>query len=169
MGKIIIAPRHEDIAGPLVYISGPIHGASDWHSEVIEMIGINESVHIASPRRAIEANSVFSDIEMSEQIEWADRYMKRAIMVGVVLFWFPRPINIIEQGGYGHTSRIELGRVIEIMKSKDMHIVVGIQDGFVDERSIKKMLSYTNPNMHVFNTLQDVCEKTLNICNTLIL
>jgi len=169
MGKIIIAPQYKDISGPLVYISGPIYGAPDWHSEAIGMIGINDSVHIASPRRAIETNSVFSDIEMSEQIEWADYYMKRAIMHGIVLFWFPKPINVIEQGGYAHTSRIELGRAMEMVDSKDIHVVVGIQDGFIDTQSIKKLLAYTNPNAPVVNTLHDACEKALNMCNTLVL
>lgn len=168
MGKIIIAPHREEMVGPLVYLAGPIYGAPDWHSDAIGMLGMNSELHIATLRRAIEMNTEFSPTQLQDQMKWADHFIRHALHNGIVMFWFPKPIAVIEQGGYGHTSRIELGATIEYLKNiSTAHVVIGIQEGFVDEMRMKTLLSYHTPHILVETSLHDVCEKVLLLSNTL--
>jgi len=34
-GKILIAPKYEDIEGPLIFLAGPIQGAWQWQDREI--------------------------------------------------------------------------------------------------------------------------------------
>ncbi len=165
MGKILIAPNKEEIDGPLIFLGGPIQGAPDWQSNAIGILGVNPYINIVSPRRAIEKKGTFSDDDYTIQVDWEHYYLNQAAKNGVTLFWFPLPIEEIPGRAYAQTSRFELGEAMARHCMEGILLVVGIEKGFSNERYIRKTLKDKAPKIFVCGTLEETCEKALELCS----
>jgi len=166
MSTILIAPYREDLSGPLIFLGGPIQGAPDWHSEAIGILSINKNINIASPRRAVEKRSDFSESLYEEQVLWEHFYLEQAARTGVTLFWLPKPIEHIPERAYAQTSRFELGEALARHYLQKIRLVVGIEKGFSNERYIKMTLALKAPDVSVCETLYSTCEKAIELCHT---
>jgi hypothetical protein len=122
---------------PLLFLAGPIQGAPDWQSEVIETIigkrigvGSKATLHIANPRREY-LDGAFS---YPDQVNWEKRHILRAARYGAVLFWFAKqdPTIAYEEGRpYAQTSRVEFGRVCGWKDyAHNLNLVLGVEPGY---------------------------------------
>lgn len=166
MGTILIAPHREPLAGPLIFLGGPIQGASDWQSEAIGILSINENINIVSPRRAIEKSADFSDSDYQEQVSWEHYYLEEVARKGVTMFWLPKPIQEIPGRAYAQTSRFELGEALARHYLQKIRLVVGIEKGFSNERYIRLTLQAKAPDVSICDTLEATCEKAIELCHT---
>jgi len=164
MGKILIAPNREEIEGPLIFLGGPIQGAPDWQSHAIGILGVNPYINIASPRRSIEKKGDFSDEDYNIQVEWEHFYLNAASKNGVTLFWLPVALENIPGRAYGQTSRFELGEAMTRHCYEGINLVIGIEKGFSNERYIRKTFKDKAPKVIICNTLEETCEKALELC-----
>lgn len=167
MGKIIVSPHKEEIAGPLIFLAGPIQGASDWQSNAIGILSINPHVHIASPRRAIEKRGDFDESDYTYQVEWEWEYLARARENGVIMFWLPKPIEDIPGRCYAQTSRFELGEALAHKMCSGGNIVLGIEHGFSNGRYIMKSFRDKAPDVPIVHSLEEACEEAIRL-STLI-
>jgi hypothetical protein len=166
MGKILIAPHTEPVSGPLIFLGGPIQGAPDWQSEAIGILSVNEHIDIASPRRAIEKRSDFSESDYEAQVLWEHKYLEEAARRGVTLFWLPKPIQEISGRAYAQTSRFELGEALARHYLQKIPLVVGIEKGFSNERYVRITLKTKAPDVFIADTLEATCEKAIELCHT---
>lgn len=163
MGKILIAPNHEEINGPLIFLAGPTEGVHDWQSEAIGFFQINPNISVASPRRGIEKQSDIGGKKYREQFEWERLYLEYAARHGVVMFWLPKSAENIEQSSYAHTFLFELGEFVTRYSSEKFRIVVGIEKEFPEERFIREMLAFKIPDVPISNNLNDTCGRVLEM------
>ena len=140
-------------AYPLVFLAGPIQGASNWQSQVIKIFSdYNDviSVTIANPRRDKLDKTEFN---YDAQVNWESKYLDKA---DIIMFWLPKPAEIIEGRSYAQTSRFELG---EWFGKNPDRLVVGIEEGFDGERYIRKKLN--DINITVYSSFKDTIKEVL--------
>src|SRR4051794_35861268 len=105
-GKLLLPALYEPIAGPLVFLAGPIHGAPDWQSQAIAVLqGIAPALHIACPRR-IRPTGPFN---FNAQVDWETHHLRRAAEHGAILFWLASEVEHDCGRAYAQTTRFELG------------------------------------------------------------
>src|SRR5690242_6270198 len=87
-GTVLRPPHYSDMAGPIVFLAGPIQGAPDWQFEAVELLHAGDHrLNIASPRR-LEAWNTGNDY--NEQVDWETHHLRQAAREGVILFWLAR-------------------------------------------------------------------------------
>src|SRR5574341_2444029 len=102
---VLVAPgRVADLIGALIYLDGPIQGATDWQDEAIEILDeFAPDVHVASPRSPSFAG------KFEDQLAWDLEHIERAARDGVILFWLPKEIHHRCNRAYAQQARFELG------------------------------------------------------------
>lgn len=156
---VIIPPRYVKARGPVIFLAGPIRGAVDWQDEAICYIeNKNSKLHIASPRRPELTQEEFSENTFDEQVDWEHFYLQRAGKNGVILFWLAKEIKHNCNRAYAQTTRFELGEAVAMHHFSKMKVVVGIEEGFIGAKYIRKTLSKKYPDIPVCNDLKGACE-----------
>ena len=158
---ILIAPHREELTGPVIFLAGPIQGAPDWQTEAMGLLGVNPYIHVVSPRQSIQKKEEFSDQDYFSQIEWEHHYLDVACKSGVVMFWLPKPIEIIQGRAYAQTTRFELGEMVARHYLSGVRLVIGIEKGFGNDRYIRRTLELKAPKVSVCSTLEETCESAL--------
>lgn len=162
--QIIVAPHYAAIDGPLIFLAGPIRGTTEWQKEAIQYIqNINAEMNIASPRRPDLTENDFSDDIFDEQVNWEHFHLKRAGENGVILFWLAKETIHRCDRSYAQTTRFELGESVAMHHFLGVRVVVGVEEGFSNEKYIRNTLGKKYPGIPICNTLQETCETAINL------
>lgn len=166
-GHIIIAPTYSDLEGPMIFLAGPIQGTYDWQAAAIEYIHSKvPNLHIASPRRLLGTKGNFTGDIYNGQIDWETHYIRRASKNGAIMFWLAKEFEHKCERAYAQTSRFELGECKIRYEKEKINLIIGIEEGFTNERYIKRRMSQDCPEIPILNTLEDTCKKAIEFtCN----
>jgi hypothetical protein len=160
MGQVIVVPNYDSFTGPLIFLAGPIQGASDWQTEAIEIIqAIDPAVNIANPRSPPPWHGDFT-----AQVIWEHSHLASAGHHGVVMFWLAREAEHFCNRAYAQTSRFELGWQMTLSKMNGNPIVVGIEPGFTNERYLRLALAREIPELPIFCSLYKTCLEAVLLC-----
>lgn len=166
MSNLVLRPPEfaaiDDLAmlDKLIFLGGPIQGAPDWQQEAIERFdSTSEDLAIASPRKDYAPD----EFVYEKQVDWETYQLRRAGRLGAVMFWLARQTESTPGRAYAQTSRFELGEMKIRHETKAERLVVGIEEGFGNERYIRHRLGQDCPHVPIFNNLSDTCETTLKL------
>lgn len=161
-GKLLLPPVVEDVAGPLVFLAGPVQGAPDWQAQAIAVLGkAAPEIHIASPRR----DYLPGEFSLEEQVDWETRYLRLAALRGAIMFWLAREVEHFCDRAYAQTSRFELAEWKVHHQRTGASIVVGIEEGFTNARYIRRRLAQDCPDLRICSSLTETCEQVLAVIN----
>jgi len=161
-GEIIIPPQYIAIEGPVIFLAGPIQGATDWQNEAARFIKSEaQEVHIASPRRPEFNKGDFVGDKHKEQVDWEHFYLQRAGENGVILFWLAKEQEHSCDRAYAQTTRFELGEAVAKHHFANIKVIVGIEDGFTNANYLRITLSKKYPGIPICNNLQETCKTAI--------
>jgi len=162
---LVRAPDYIPLQGPLLFIAGPIQGASFWQDEAIALIQQEKpELHIACPRRqTVFQAKDFTDEMHAIQVDWETYHLRRAAQEGSILFWLANEKEVVPGRSYAQTSRLELGNWMECARRKEVSLVIGIEDGFSNARYIKRRLSQDAPWVPVVDNLKIACQEAARL------
>ena len=163
MAKVLIPPAYNDVAGPLIFLAGPIQGAPHWHQEAIALIGDASGFQIASPRRPETGGKDYPEEVYQEQIAWEHFHLARAAQNGVTLFWLAREMVHQCDRAYAQTTRFELGEAVTLHQWKGIKVVVGLEAGFSNARYLRATITRKAPGIPLCSTLAETCEQAVRL------
>lgn len=160
MVSVIFPPEIKDVDKPIIFLAGPIQGAPDWQKEALQIISsLEKDLVIASPRREyIDGEFVYD-----KQVDWETYYLNQAAKKGVILFWLAREEKHFPERAYAQTSRFELGEWKARNQLGLAKLVVGIEDGFTNNRYIKRRLMQDCPEVVICDSLRETCLKAADL------
>lgn len=162
MAKVYYPPEPTDIASttPVIFTAGPIQGAPRWQESAIDKFQwafYDSDVAVACPRTPGEWHYRYN-----EQVDWELEHLQRAAGFGVVMFWLANrdPSEHHPPGRcYAQTSRFELGEWVgRFLSGEGRSLVIGIEDGFPNERYIRRRCMHAFPKMMIHGTLESTCD-----------
>lgn len=149
-----------DIEGKVMFLAGPIQGAPDWQSEAAEIIHrLNPEITVASPRRDYPEGAFIYE----KQVDWETHYLRQAGDSGVVLFWLAKQTVDTPGRAYAQTSRFELAEWKMRHEYDGANLVVGIEEGFGNERYIRRRLGQDAPKVPILDSLEDACRTAVEL------
>lgn len=155
---VIRPPEQAEIDNPIIFLAGPIQGASDWQARAIEILhSANPDLVIASPRR----DSFGERFDYREQVDWETEYLRRAGFNGVILFWLAKEQEQIPGRSYAQTTRFELAEWVTEHKYTGAKVVIGIEEGYSGARYVRHRLREYD-GIPVVDSLETVCQEALN-------
>lgn len=174
---IFTAPAPIDLAGPVVFLAGPIvWGEREWHDRAAATIAaLAPGVHVASPRRdrtisaqlwnprEDERGAEFPEAAYNEQQDWETQSLRRAAHHGVVMFWLAREVEHRCERPHAQTTRFELGEWKERHARDGVNLVVGIEPGFTGARYVLRRFAQDCPRVPVCATLEDTCRAAVDL------
>lgn len=155
MALIIEAPNEiyslENQQNTKLFLAGGITNCPDWQSVAIKKLRHIKCLTIYNPRRKKFNTNNNSQTEV--QIVWEYNHLKDA---DIILFWFSRgsfnPIVLYELGKWGN-SRIK-------------KLFIGVDDEYERKIDVYIQTKLANPNIIIYNNLDDICN---NISTHLLL
>jgi hypothetical protein len=146
----------------VIFTAGPIQGAPDWQKQVPPILTelahedefCDRTLVVANPRARQWHGDYYG------QVDWELRMLERASMSGVILFWLAcADPNAVQPPGraYAQTSRFELGEWVgrKLADTYSIDLVVGVEEGFPNERYIRHRLAKAFPQMQVHSSLEE--------------
>jgi len=147
---------------PLVFLGGPIQGASDWQHQAIENFQsipnqkYLDELHVANPRRSELDRSKF---DYGEQVTWEKQHLVQARENGAIIFWFAArnyDLAYDDSRAYAQTSRIEFGRALGWYDYREFDLFLGIEDGY--KGSEKYFASCAEEHkLNIYSDLGEMC------------
>jgi hypothetical protein len=164
MTLIIIPPEYPGVNGPLVFLAGPIQGATDWQDDGISYFTAHApGLSIASPRRSYLPGT----FDYAAQVDWETHHLRRAAVKGVIVFWLAAEAVHDCKRSYAQTTRFELAEW-KIRHERDgVQIVVGVEDGFSGARYIRRRFAQDCPAVPIVSTLEEACDQAIKLIRTL--
>lgn len=160
MIETIMPPAIIEIDKPVIFLAGPIQGAPNWQKEAAEIISsLANNLTVASPRREY----MDGEFVYEKQVDWETHYLNKAATNGVILFWLANEVENIPGRSYAQTTRFELGEWKARNQLGLAKLVVGIENGFTNNRYIKRRLMQDCSNVPVCNNLRDTCIKAVGL------
>lgn len=164
MGQVLYPPSIIDISGGVIFLAGPIQGASRWQDEAIRIIQeLDATPNIACPRRSTLIMEEFGKAEYEAQVDWETHYLRKAGASGVVMFWLAKEFEHIPNRAYAQTTRFELGEWKVRHERDQAKLVIGIEPGFSNERYIRRRLGQDCPDVLICSSLQDTCNQAIKL------
>ena len=164
--EVIRPPEIVETENPILFLAGPIQGAENWQDEAVEIIERTASgITIASPRKEYPKGTFVYE----KQVDWETEYLKRAAKLGVTMFWLARQVELgdpDERGFYrafGQTSRFELAEAKSRHERDGIKLVVGIEEGFGNEKYIRRRFSQDCPDVPILDSLDETCRTTVSL------
>ena len=156
-----------DIAAllPHLFLAGPIMGAERWQDRAVSYLqGTPGSFILCNPRREIDREEDFTDLQYEEQVDWETEHLHKAATTGCVLFWLAKEQEHFCHRAYAQTTRFELGEhFMGLVLSQ--RLVVGIEPGFSGERYLRHR--FKRNGLQVDSELQTLCLRASEVCSTL--
>ena len=160
--RVLLPPHYRTVAGPVVFLAGPIQGAPPWQTRATDLLhAAAPALHIASPRRPS-----FADLDATgynAQVDWETHHLRRAAADGVILFWLAREEAHRCERAFAQTTRFELGEWAARHRADGTKLVVGIDDGFTGARYIRRRLAQDCPAIPLCDTLEATCQAALRL------
>lgn len=153
-------PEIANEEGRVVFLAGPIQGAPEWQYQAADIIHtLDSGLIVASPRiRYDEGEFVYE-----KQVDWETHYLNRAAKVGGIMFWLAAQTEETPGRAYAQTSRFELGEWKSRHEQSGVKLVVGIEEGFGNERYIRRRLGQDCTNIPILSSLSDTCEAIVEL------
>lgn len=156
-----------------IFLAGPILGAGDWQSEAdvhIRNFAAKANVSnlsIFNPRRPEFTDlKDFDDTTFYQQVDWEHTHLASAHNQGVRLFWLAKQTIPMPHRSYGLTTMFELGEAIGDIIAKSQNpaskIIVGIEEGFTNEKYLRYTIAKKSPTVILASTLKETCQQTIN-------
>jgi hypothetical protein len=163
VGVVLLPTTITPIAGPLVFLAGPIQGAPHWQADAIRWFAENAPmISVASPRRLDRSR----EFDYVAQVDWETYHLRRAAEGGVILFWLAREAESVPGRAYAQTTRFELAEWKVRHERDGVQLAVGIEDGFSGARYIRHRFGQDCPQVPVVSSLADVCAAAAELANS---
>ena len=144
----------------IIFLAGPIQGAPDWQSEATKIIhGLDSSIVVASPRKEYDSGTFVYE----RQVDWETHFLRLAGKTGVVAFWLAKQVIETPGRAYAQTTRFELAEWKMNHEHNGSKIAIGIEDGFGNERYIKRRFGQDAPDVVIANTLEEMCVNSVKM------
>ncbi len=162
---IIRSPtRIETIAGPLIFLAGPIQGASPWQEDAIKIItSLDANICIANPRRHGGTKGDFTPEMYNEQVDWETFHLRKAGEYGCILFWLAKEAVHNCSRAYAQTTRFEVAEWKMRHELIKADLVVGIEEGFTGAKYIRRRFMQDCPEVPFCDSLEDACKKAVEL------
>jgi hypothetical protein len=152
-------PDITEVAGPVIFLAGPIQGAPLWQPEAAGMVYQDSDIVVASPRKDYPEGTFVYE----KQVDWETHFLRRAAIYGAVMFWLARQTEETPGRSYAQTSRFELAET-KIKHERDgINLVVGIESGFGNERYIRRKFGQDCPDVPILDNLEATVSATLEL------
>lgn len=159
-GQIVHPPTYVELAGPLIFLAGPIQGAPNWQSYAISQIQLlSSNVHIANPRRSYATG----EFDYAIQVDWESHHLRRASVDGSILFWLSREVEHRCDRSYAQTTRFELAEWKMRHERDGTRLVIGIDEGFTGARYIRRRFAQDCPKVPIVESLIEACQETIRL------
>ena len=147
-------PDTTPIAGPVVFLAGPIQGAPDWQTDAVRTLAeLAPALTVANPRRDYPPGA----FDYAAQVDWETAHLRRAAADGVILFWLAREVVPVPGRSYAQTTRFELAEWKVRHERDGTRLVVGIEEGFSGERYIRHRFGQDCPRVPLVSSLSEAC------------
>jgi len=171
MASLIIPKTYvEQINKPVIFLAGPIKGASNWQDKaILYLISKDPDVILVSPRRGIRDEIAPYIIKGNEthfqrQRMWERYYLECASKKGAIMFWFPGEIEHDCNKSYGAMTRFESGMILGWYKyDKSIEFCLGSDGKFSELDTMLVDFKLDAPEKRVFPTLEQTCDEALRI------
>jgi hypothetical protein len=165
--QLIQPPEIIEVAGPVIFLAGPIQDSRPWQYEAAELIhDIDGNIVVASPRKEYAPG----EFVYEKQVDWETHFLERAARYGAVLFWLARQTSLTTEPGqefprpHAQTTRQELGEWRNEKKhNPQLNLVVGIEPGFSNKRYICRRLNQVCPDVPILDDLADTCRAAVDL------
>lgn len=165
-GKLIIAPKYEEINSALVFLAGPIQGAQRWQDEAIKYIQAKApEINIANPRRPDEQyhKGEFPPELYAEQVDWETFHLRKAAKEGAILFWLAKEADHKCYRAYAQSTRFELAEWKMRHERDGARLAVGIETSFTGARYIARRFSQDCLDINICATLEETCKEAIRL------
>lgn len=161
MPRLVVAPPdYPDLAGPLVFLAGPIQGTADWQAEAVRLLAaLAPDLHVANPRRDYPPGT----FEYAAQVDWETHHLRYAGRHGVILFWLADEVAHDCGRSYAQTTRFELAEWKVRHERDGAKLAVGIDRQFSGARYVRRRFAQDCPGVPVLDTLADTCRATITL------
>jgi hypothetical protein len=171
MATLITPPTYvEDTDTPIIFLAGPIRGAPDWQARAAAyLFDKDPSIIIANPRRSgmdEYRHKHFPKEWFEEQVDWETAHLKMASEWGAILFWLAKETDHGCDRPFAQTTRYELGEWKGRLEADGLFhrtVALGIEEGFTGRRYIERRLSQDCPNLIIYHSLEETCDRALQI------
>ncbi|HUD03500.1 MAG TPA: hypothetical protein VMR51_01815 [Patescibacteria group bacterium] len=144
----------------VVFLAGPIQGAPKWQYEAERIIhSLDAGIVVASPRKDYSKG----EFVYERQVDWETHFLNRAARVGAIIFWLALQVKETPGRPFAQTSRFELGEWKVKHETTGANVVVGIEEGFPNERYIRHRLGQDCPKIPILSSLQETCKTAVDI------
>lgn len=162
---VLHAPRFQTLAGPAVFLAGPVKGAFDWRDEaIVHLRSKAVDLNICTPQRDGGVHK-FSEEDYQQQVEWEGRYLRRCAAEGCVLFWLPaeQQNGPPAAGCYAQTTRFELGEWLARSRTDRVALAIGAEEGYSGYRYLRSRLEQDFPEIELCHTLAETCQRAIDL------
>ncbi len=154
-GKVFYPDTIEEYEGKIVFLAGPIQGAPDWQSKMINRLQeVYPSLNIASPKRIDKSK----EFVYNKQVDWETHYLNEAAKNGVIIFYLANEAKKIEGRAYAQTTRFELGEWKAKSELLGTKLVIGIEEDFTNARYIRRRIKQDCMNAYITDSLEECCQ-----------
>jgi hypothetical protein len=159
--RLLLQPAEiVDYARPLIFLAGPIQGASPWQYEAAELIHeLNSELIVAYTRKEYKEGEFIYE----KQVDWETHNLNRAAKTGAILFWLASQIEDTPSRAYAQTTRFELGEWKVKYEFVGTKLAMGIGQHFGNYRYLKRRLAQDCPNLPIYDTLEDTCAEAVRL------
>lgn len=155
-------PEIVDTHSRVIFLAGPIQGAPDWQPLAAEMIHErDDSIVVASPRKEYEPGTFVYE----RQVDWETHFLRKAGAAGVVAFWLAKQTIETPGRAYAQTTRFELAEWKMRHEYEGAKLTIGIEEGFGNERYIRRRFSQDAPDILIADSLEEMCNNAVDLLN----
>ncbi len=137
---------------PIIFLAGPIQGATNWQQEAIETIhAIKPDIQIANPRREY----LPGEFDYNKQVDWEKYHLHHAGRYGAIMFWLARETEHDCTRAFAQTTRWEVSEWKKNHEFYGTKLVVGIEEGYTGARYTRRRFAQDCPDVPVFDSLEE--------------
>lgn len=158
--RLILPPKIVWTDEPIIFLAGPIQGAGLWQDQAFDIIhSIDPNILVASPRREyLDEEFIYEN-----QVDWETTFLRRAGFSGVTMFWLARELYHDCDRAFAQTSRFELAESKLKHQIYRINLSLGIEQGFSNEKYIRRRFSQDCPNIKIYSTLEETCRSAVSL------
>ena len=154
-------PDTLEVSGPVIFLAGPIQGASYWQSKATDLLhDIEPTIVVANPRKDYPEGTFIYE----KQVDWETHYLRLAGRAGVVAFWLAKQTEETPGRAYAQTTRFELAEWKMHHEYDNAKITIGIEKGFGNARYIKHRFAQDCPDVKMVDNLEAMCRNAIDLC-----
>ena len=153
-------PEIVETYSPVIFLAGPIQGAPNWQPEAASFIhDIDPEIIVASPRK----NYPEGTFVYEKQVDWETHFLRTAGRTGVIAFWLAAQVEETPGRAYAQTTRFELAEWKMRHEYEGTKLTVGIEEGFGNERYIRRRLAQDAPGVKITDSLEEMCRNAVDL------